>query len=70
MIIIKKDAISERMIKGGFTGAELARTAGISKGYVCQILNGKRTVLPPTAKKICDALDCEFDDAFEIKEAR
>jgi transcriptional regulator with XRE-family HTH domain len=55
------------MIRKGFTGAGLAKAAGISQGYIVYILQGKRSILPPTAKKICDALGCEFDEIFEIK---
>ena len=68
MIIIKSGELSERMARAGFTGAGLARATGISQGYVCQVLNGKRAVLPPTAKKICNTLGCEFDEIFEIKQ--
>ena len=67
MIIAKSKALSALMIRAGFTGAELARTAGITQGYANQIINGKRTTRPPTAKKICDALGCRFDDVFLIK---
>jgi len=70
MIFVNKEAIKQRMIKRGFTGAGLALKANVSKSYVCQILNGRRTVLAPTAKKICDALDCEFDEVFEIREQK
>jgi len=66
MITIKKNKLSEHMVKAGFTGAGLARAARISQGYVCQVMNGKRAILAPTAKKICDALGCNFDDVFEI----
>ena len=66
MITVKRRELKERMIKAGLTGAGLAKKAGITQGYVCLILNGKRTVLPPTAKKICDVLFCNFDDVFFI----
>ena len=68
MITVKTAALNERMIKTGYTGAELSRATGITRGYISQMLNGKRSILPPTAKKICDALGCVFDDVFEIKE--
>jgi len=67
MIIVNVNKLTERMAKAGFTGAGLARATKITQGYMCQIVNGKRSVLPPTAKKLCDALSCEFDDVFEIK---
>jgi len=66
MIRAKRDLLADRMIREGFTGAGLARAVRLTQGYVCQVVNGKRTILPPTAKKICDVLGCEFDDVFEI----
>jgi len=67
MVQVKTKELSEYMIRAGFTGAGLARAAGITQGYMSQILNGRRPVLmPPTAKKICDALECDFDVLFEI----
>ena len=55
------------MIRTGYTGAGLAKATGLTQGYMSFVLRGKRTVLPPTAKKICKALGCEFDDVFIIK---
>ena len=68
MITAKRAEIKDAMIKSGFTGAGLARTTGISQSYIVYVLQGKRNILPPTAKKICDALGCKFDDIFDIKE--
>jgi len=67
LIVAKKDALSCRMAKAGFTGAGLAKAAGISQGYVVLILSGKRSPLPPIAKKICTTLRCDFDDIFTLK---
>ena len=68
MIFTKVKDLKERMQRAGFTGVGLAQAAGISQAYVCQILSGKRVVLAPTARKITNALECEFDDIFIIKE--
>ena len=67
MIHAKSEALQDRMIRSGLTGAGLARATGITQGYVCLIINGKRAILPPTAKKICDVLACGFDDIFTIR---
>ena len=69
MITARCEELRERMIRAGLTGAGLARAAGISQGYICQMMNGKRSILPPTAKKITEALQCGFDDVFVIKKA-
>jgi len=67
MIMIKKEEIIARMARAGFTGVGLAKSAGISQSYIVQILSGKRSMLPPTAKKICTTLQCNFDDIFILK---
>ena len=70
MITINRNEFRNRMIRKGFTATGLAKKAGISQSYITYILQGKRSILPPTAKKICDALDCGFDEIFKITEVR
>lgn len=67
LIIVKKDEIINKMARAGFTGAGLAKASGVSQSYIVQILSGNRNMLPPTAKKICTTLQCEFDDIFILK---
>jgi predicted transcriptional regulator len=67
MITAKREEITRRMAKAGFTGAGLASAAGISQSYIVLLLSGKRNMRPPTAKRICEALKCEFDDVFILK---
>jgi transcriptional regulator with XRE-family HTH domain len=68
MITVKQPELKNTMVRQGYTGAGLARATGISQAYIVYILQGKRSILPPTAKKISDALRCDFDDVFEISE--
>lgn len=68
MIEIKEKDLKERMIKQGYTQSKLAQETGISQSYIVMLLSGKRSMLPPTAKKIYEALDCNFDDIFIIKQ--
>ena len=67
MITLKVDSMKAQMAKRGFSALGLSRAAGVSQSYFCQILNRKRMVAAPTAKKICDALDCSFDDVFTFQ---
>ena len=64
MITAKKAELQSKMVRAGYTGKSLAKASGITQGYMSFIMRGKRQILPPTAKKICDALECEFDDVF------
>jgi len=61
--------VNEMIIKAGFSPAGFGKHAGISRGYVNQILRGKRPPTPAIAKKIADALGKEFDDIFFIESA-
>ena len=70
MIIAKPQNLYKLMAKKGFTGNRLAEKTGITQGYMSYIIRGRRAVLPPTAKKICDALQCDFDEIFEIREEK
>ena len=54
------------MAKSGFTGVALAEATNLSQSYVTQILNCKRSISPPVAKRICEILKCDFDDIFII----
>ena len=67
MIITKTAELKDKMTRQGFSGQGFAKATGISQSYIVQILSGKRTVLAPTAKRICDTLKCDFDDVFVIK---
>ena len=66
----KRTELLQAMARNGFTGKGLAKASGISQCYVVQILAGRRNVLPTTAKKICNALGCNFDELFtaEVQE--
>ena len=66
MITVKQAELRSSMIRKGFTGKGLAKAAGLTQGYMSFVLRGKRKILPPTAKRICDVLGCEFDDVFQI----
>lgn len=67
MIIVKQEEIKIVMAKAGFTGTGLAEATQLSQSYITQLLNNKRNVSPPVAKRICQVLNCTFDDIFSIK---
>ena len=67
LITTKKPEFRNAMIRKGYTGAGLATAAGLTQGYVSYVMRGKRSILPPTAKRICEVLECEFDDVFSIE---
>lgn len=66
MKIIAKQIFREYRLKRGFSIQSLAKEAGASYRTVYRLETG-HSVYPQTAKKICLALKCKFDDAFQIK---
>ena len=69
MITSKKAELSRRMIKAGYSGKDLAKAVRVTQGYMSMILNMKRSIMPATVKRICDALNCDFDDVFVISDS-
>lgn len=65
-----QDTFQYSIIKLGFSKRGFARSIGVSEATLIQISNGKQSPRPDTAKKICSALDVEFDEIFEITKVR
>lgn len=56
----------ELLIRKGFSKKAFAEAAGIGQVTALQICNGDRSPSPRIAKRICDTLDVEFDEIFDI----
>jgi transcriptional regulator with XRE-family HTH domain len=65
-IVPKSEKIKILRIKSGFSMRGLATETKTHYSTISNIENAKGSVLPKTAKAICDALKQEFDDLFEI----
>jgi DNA-binding XRE family transcriptional regulator len=57
----------EQLIRNGYSKRSFAEAAGIGQVTVLQIVNGDRRPSPRIAKRICEALEVEFDDIFVIE---
>ncbi|MNY79129.1 helix-turn-helix protein [compost metagenome] len=55
------------IIRKGFSKRGLAAVAKIGEATAIQISSGDRNPSPATAKRICEALECSFDDIFVIE---
>lgn len=64
IIKIKSNEFKSLRIKKGFSQRGLGRAANLSSGLINQIENSERNPSPESAKKICDALNVEFDEIF------
>ena len=62
-----QNKIREIRKKKGLTQEELAKKAGVSRGWICGLENGYYTVTSTkTLKKIADALGKKVSDIFLI----
>ena len=66
-ILAKNEDIVQVRIRKGLTGAEVARRAGITKMGYYNIEKRKHGADPSTAQKICEVLNKDFDEVFEIQ---
>lgn len=60
------DEFNSIIFKKGHSKRSFAQAAGIGEATMIQICNGERFAGPRVAKKIVDAMECSFDDIFEI----
>lgn len=63
-----KSQLDHIRIKSGYSITELAQAVGVSQQFISAIMKGVYAPSPKTAKKICDILEVEFDEVFEIVE--
>lgn len=66
-IICKSKELETIRIKKGFSRGFLATEVGVRTLTISRIEKGEVSPTPKTAKKICDALNIEFDEIFIIK---
>ncbi|MFZ5968411.1 MAG: helix-turn-helix transcriptional regulator [Bacillota bacterium] len=70
MIKAKPENVKRARILKGLTQTQLAKTVKLNPASICLIENGELGARPRTAKAICEALESEFDELFEIVSAR
>lgn len=58
--------LNELIIMKGFYKTEFGKEIGVSGPMTTQITNGDRNPSPRTAKRICEVLECEWSELFEI----
>ncbi|THF83712.1 helix-turn-helix domain-containing protein [Cohnella fermenti] len=60
------DRLNTLLIMKGFNKLDFSKQIGSSHPMTVQITNGDRNPSPRTAKRICEVLECEWSDIFEI----
>jgi transcriptional regulator with XRE-family HTH domain len=58
--------INKKRIKKGWSLRDFSKKTGINISNLSSIENKNKSVMPKTAKSICEALGEEFDELFEI----
>lgn len=58
--------LNELIIMRGFSKTAFSKEIELSQPMTVQITNGDRNPSPRTAKLICEVLDCEWSELFEI----
>lgn len=64
---VNQDAVQVAMAKRNMSQNMLAIRAGISSGYISQIMCGTRYPSPKVRQKILDVLGMDFDEVFIIE---
>ncbi len=65
---LNPDRVWELLNRRNLTQNELARLAGVSSGYLSQMMTGVRCPSPPTRRRFLEALELEsFDDLFILE---
>jgi DNA-binding XRE family transcriptional regulator len=68
LIRAKSTDIKRARIEQGYNQSDVCEGTGLNLASYNQIENGKTSLRPKTAKKICDFLKKSFSELFEIVE--
>ncbi len=66
---LEPHAVWERLNRLNMTQNELARLAGISSGYLSQLMTDRRRPGPETRRRLLEVLAAGFDDLFVLEAA-
>lgn len=62
----RANKIKMQRILSGMSMRALARKSGLNNSTISNIETHNHSVHPKSAKAICDALNAEFDELFEV----
>ena len=65
-VTLKPDPVWAFLDERDISQNELARLAGISPGYLSQLMSGARSPSPPVRRRLLRVLGLDFDDLFTI----
>ena len=66
-VLLKREALWDRLDRFNVSQNELARRLDISTGHLSRLVNGQRCPSPSVRRRLMEVLDCrEFDDLFYV----
>lgn len=66
---LKAKVVRKKLARKSLSQNWLAMRAGVSSGYMSQVMNGSRNPSPKFRQRLLDVFpECQFDDLFIIKE--
>lgn len=69
-VIVRTEVVREQLLRRNISQNGLAQKAGMSQGYLSQLLRHQRHPGPKTRERLMDALRIqEFDLLFEVERA-
>jgi transcriptional regulator with XRE-family HTH domain len=66
-ILAKRDIFARSRIIKGLSQRELARRSDLSHAYISMIERGEKSVGPAAAKRLCELLEKQVEDLFNIE---
>lgn len=67
-VFIKTKFIRKKLIRKNMSQNQFALRAGVTSGYMSQLMDGSRRPSPKLRQRLMDVLpECTFDDLFLIK---
>ncbi len=66
-IVAKRDIFTRSRILKGLSQRELARRSDLSHAYISMIERGEKSVGPAAAKRLCELLEKQVEDLFNIE---
>ncbi len=66
-VMLKAEAVWDRLNRLNMTQNDLARELDISSGHLSRLINGRRCPSPSMRRRLMDVLGCsEFDELFVV----
>ncbi len=67
---LKAKAVEAILVRRNMTKTALARTAGLHRTHLADLLTGRTSPGPRTRQRLLDALGGDWDDLFEARQVR